>query len=200
MSSFPMCVEMRGATVILAGSGKLAEEKLEKLLLFEAKIQLFADSGFETLSHPQVRLHRRRLTEQDLEQQPLFVIAAEEKRENNRAIYGWCQQRNIPINTVDDVEFCSFIFPALIRRGEATISISTGGKSPTMATLLRQRLEQCLPDGLEEILDWAGELRLRLKEEIADGELRKRVLRSAVAAALEQGRALSEDELKQQLM
>ncbi|MBQ8599090.1 MAG: NAD(P)-dependent oxidoreductase, partial [Oscillospiraceae bacterium] len=108
MSSFPICVEMRGETIILAGSGKIAEEKLEKLLLFEARILLFVESGFEGLSHPQVMLHRRRLTEEDLEQKPLFVVAAEEERENNRVISCWCRERKIPVNVVDDPELCSF--------------------------------------------------------------------------------------------
>lgn len=197
MSSFPICVETRGETVILAGSGRMAEEKLEKLLLFEAHILLFAEGGFEGLSYPQVTLHSRRLTEEDLEQNPLFVVAAEEEREKNRAISRWCRERKIPVNVVDDPELCSFTFPALIRRGEATISISTSGKSPAAAAVLRQRLEQAVPERLEEILDWSAELRSRLKQEITDAERRKRILRSAVAAAMERGRPLSAEELKQ---
>lgn len=197
MSAFPMCVEMRGVTVFLAGSGKMMEQKLEKLLLFEAHIQLFSESDIVGLSHPQVTIQHRKLTEQDLEQNPLFVVAAETVREDNRTISRWCRERKIPVNVVDDPELCSFTFPALIRRGEATISISTGGKSPAAAAILRQRLEQVVPERLEEILDWSAELRTRLKQEITDVEVRKQVLRRAVTVAMEQGRPLSDEELQQ---
>lgn len=196
MSCFPLCVEMKGKRVFLAGCEKFAEEKLEKLLTFEAEIVLFAEDGFAELCHPQVSLVRRKLQDSDLEEIPLFVVAAEQDREENRRISENCRQRNIPVNVVDDPELCSFYFPAMIRRGEACISISSGGKSPVASALLRQRLEQAVPQNLEEILDWSAALRLTLKECIADPQQRKIILRKAVALAMAEDRIPSLDEIE----
>ena len=127
---------------------------------------------------------------------PAFVIAAEEEWEENRRISNLCRERNIPINAVDIPSLCSFYFPALIRRGEVTLSISTGGKSPMAASVLRKRLEDAVPDRLEDILDWSAELRQKLSETIPDQKQRREVLRKAISQAMEEDRILSEEEIE----
>ncbi len=178
-----MAVEMKGATVFLIGSGKAAAEKLEKLLLFEANILLFAENGFENASHPQLSILRRKLTEADLEQRPLFVVAAADAEENRR-ISALCQEQHIPVNAVDMPELCSFTFPAIIKRGGVTISIASGGKSPALASLLRGKIEDSLPEDLDAVLEELAELRLRLKEQEPDPEKRKNILKQAAEQLL----------------
>ncbi len=183
MSSFPLCVEMKNSTVFLVGEGKAAEEKLQKLLLFEANICLFSESGFTDFQHPQVQRIPRKLTEQDLKHRPLFVVVAANDGENHR-ISTLCREHNIPVNVVDVPEFCSFTFPALIKRGAVTISINTGGKSPALAAQLRQKLESSLPDDLDAVLEQLSLLRQKLKEEEADPEKRKLLLKQAAEKLL----------------
>ena len=187
---------MKNARVFLCGSGRLMKEKLEKLLSFEAKIVLFTESGAEVFSHPQVQLRRRKLCEEDLAEKPLFVVAAEEDCEENRRISAMCKVKNIPVNVVDVPSLCSFYFPALIRRGEVTLSVSTGGTSPMAASVLRKRLEEAVPSRLEEIIDWSAELKKKLLTEISDPQERKRILRKAVSLAMEEDHILSDEEVK----
>ena len=196
MSCFPLCIEMKNAVVFLCGSGRLAEEKLEKLLSFEADVIHFSEHDIAGSCHPQVKRFKRKLQESDLITRPAFVIAAEEKWEENRRISNLCRERNIPINAVDVPSLCSFYFPALIRRGEVTLSISTGGKSPMAASVLRKRLEDAVPDRLEDILDWSAELRQKLSETIPDQKQRREVLRRAISQAMEENRILSEEEIE----
>ena len=89
-----------------------------------------------------------------------------------------------------------FYFPALITRGAFTLAISTSGKSPAAASLLRQRFEKQIPDRMEELLDWSQALRQQLREEFPDGNFRRTALRRLVALAMEKERPLTQEETK----
>ena len=98
-----------------------------------------------------------------------------------------CRERNIPVNVVDVPALCTFYFPAVITRGELTVSVSTAGRSPAAAAYLKKQVETVLPDATEEILEWL---------ELHRAELRKRgILKKAVATVFSQGKALTEEEL-----
>ena len=65
---------------------------------------------------------------------------------------------------VDDLALCSFVFPALVRRGELSVGISTGGASPpARRRYIRRLVEEQVPDGFEEILDFLAARRAQLK-------------------------------------
>ena len=81
--------------------------------------------------------------------------------------------RNIPVNVVDDPPHCSFIAPALLRRGDLTIAISTGGKAPAAAVRLRQQLERLIGSEYAHFLKLAGEIRAPLAARYPDFETRK---------------------------
>lgn len=178
MGWFPLCIDLRGAKVLLVGRGAELEEKVKKLAVFGAEIQI--------LEH---------LSEEDLEPAPALVIAAGLQRQETEKISRLCRDRGIPVNAADQPEFCSFYFPSLITRGDLTLSITTGGKSPAAAALLRQRIEKEIPDRMEEILDWGAETRVRLKESCPEGELRRRLLRRIMGEAMEKNRPLTDTEL-----
>ena len=75
------------------------------------------------------------------------------------------------------------------------MSIVTDGASPAASALIRRQVEAFLPEHTEEILDWAGALRLRLKEEISDSRRRAALIRRAVADAFAKDRPLTKEEL-----
>ena len=101
-----------------------------------------------------------------------LVIASTDDPALNARISADCRLRHIPVNCVDDRENCDFFFPALIVRGEVSIGISTGGASPLLAALLRDRLARALPENLEEIVARAEELRAAGDREAYERELR----------------------------
>jgi precorrin-2 dehydrogenase/sirohydrochlorin ferrochelatase len=69
------------------------------------------------------------------------VIAATSSRQVNESVFRQAQLRNILCNVVDDPEFCDFYYPAVVRRGQLQLAISTGGRSPALAQRLRRELE-----------------------------------------------------------
>ena len=120
----------------------------------------------------------------------------------NRRIAALCRAAGIPVNAVDDKEACTFLFPALVRRGPLSIGISTGGASPSAAVFVKERVEACLPvprdtdgaDGFGEILAYLASLRPRVKGEIGEESLRAALFSALFDACLERGRPLTEEE------
>lgn len=170
MSSFPMCINLTGKPVFLVGSGPQIREKAEKLRPFGPQL-----------------IPKDDITAADLQEAPALVVAGDlEEREAER-ISALCREHRIPVNVVDRPELCSFFFPALICRGDLTVSVSTGGSSPGLAACLGRRIAEQLPDRTEEILDWLGENRRVFRE--------MGILKTVTEAALDLGRPLTEEEI-----
>jgi uroporphyrin-III C-methyltransferase/precorrin-2 dehydrogenase/sirohydrochlorin ferrochelatase len=74
------------------------------------------------------------------------------------------RRRGVPVLAVDDVPNCDFIAPALVRRGDVTVAVSTSGRSPAMARRTRERLQQALPPYWADLLDVAAAARETLGE------------------------------------
>ena len=73
---------------------------------------------------------------------------------------------NIPVNVVDTPHLCDFIFPAIVDRNPIVIGISSNGKAPVLARLLRARLETLIPQGYGKLAKLAGEFRSEVKTKI----------------------------------
>lgn len=158
MSFFPMCVDLKGETVFLVGNGKQIQRKKETLTAFGP-----------------VLIHKETFAEKDAVTKPAFVVVGDTSLPEAERICRLCRQHSIPVNVVDVPHLCTFFFPALITRGDMTVSISTGGKTPAAASYLRREIEKHVPDRTEEILNWASENREQLRE--------MGILNEAVAAA-----------------
>lgn len=165
MAYFPFFVDLSGQRGLIVGGGTVALRKAEKLLPYGPELTVVAPEPIPDLTALPVTLERRRFRETDLEGAG-FVIAATDDREENHRISVLCRGQNIPVNAVDDREACSFLFPALVRRGNLSVGISTGGSSPTAAVWLKEQIEGILPEHTEEILTWLEGQRPILKERL----------------------------------
>ncbi len=193
MKYFPAFMDILGKRVLICGGGRHALEKIEKLRPFAPCIEVFSPTLSEDIG--EIPLICRPLEETDLEPRPVFVIAAEDAEENRR-IRRLCQERGIFVNAVDQQEDCDFIFPSMITAGDLSVGVSTGGASPTVGMILRDRFLQQIPDRTDEILEWMIEVREQVKNVFTQNSARKLVLRKIAAEALEKNRPLSEEELE----
>jgi uroporphyrin-III C-methyltransferase / precorrin-2 dehydrogenase / sirohydrochlorin ferrochelatase len=91
-----------------------------------------------------------------------LVFAATNDRALNGRVADDARRLGVPVLAVDDVPKCDFIAPALVRRGDVTIAISTAGRSPAMARRTRERVEQALPAAWGDLLEVAAAARERL--------------------------------------
>lgn len=143
-------------------------------------------------------LVRRAFEPRDVEGAEI-VIAATDERDVNRAVSALCRERGIPVNVVDELAECSFVFPALLRRGALSAGVTTAGCSPTAAAWARDRLDEALPEGFEDVVAWLGSLRPELKARIPEQRRRSALFRRLFELAMERGGPLSRGELEAEL-
>ena len=208
MAYFPLFIELDETPCLIVGGGMVALRKAEKLLSYGARLTAVAPvfaPGWDTLSScPQpdtqpgrVTLLRRAFCPSDIDGQAL-VIAATDDAAVNAAIAAQCRAARIPVNAVDDPENCTFLFPALVRRGALSVGISTGGASPTAAACVRRRIEDALPEGgvWEEILDVLAAQRPRVKACVPDEKARAKIFAALFEACMARGGPLEEQEIE----
>ena len=199
MAYFPMCISLENSYIILVGDGTAALEKLQVLLPFGTNIHLYTENSFsESMweNHPQIHIFRRTLTKEDLETvpRPAFVVVADTAPSEKEHISTMCFQKNIPVNVVDVPALCSFYFPAIIKKGNLTVAVSTGGKSPGAASYIRRKIELEIPDQTDEILEWLSDVRTEYGTSLTPDKRRK-FLKQVVSKAFEENRPLTEQEL-----
>ena len=195
MGYFPFFIDLTGKEGLIVGGGTVALRKVEKLLPYGPHLTVAAPEVLPELdSCPELTLLRRPFVPELLENKA-FVIAATDDAAVNCEISALCQERGIPVNVVDDPEACTFLFPALVKRGDVSVGISTAGASPTAAVWLKQQVEGLIPERMEAILDYLSEVRPVVKA-AGPEERRGAAFARLFHACMEQGRPLTKAELK----
>ena len=187
-------MDIGGEPALIAGGGTIALRKIQKLLPFGPELTVVApEICGEIRAIPGLRLKERKFVPGD-EKNMKFVIAATDDRTVNRLIHDCCVSASIPVNTVDDAELCTFIFPALVEKGRLTLGISTSGSSPAAAVYLKNKINGLIPDNFGEILDFLDIKRKEFKKLIPEEKKRQAAMKELFCACMTEGRALSGDE------
>ena len=175
MAYFPAFIKLDDRKVLLVGGGRIAAEKLEKLLDFTADITIVApeiSEAVETMARGRGLTVRRRPYEPgDLEGIFVAVVAVDDL-DLQKEIYEACQSRHMLCNSVDSVDYCDFIFPSYTKKGALTVAFSTSGISPSVAKYLRRAVEASIPDTIADFLE---EMK-RLRASLPKGKERMRLL------------------------
>lgn len=191
MGYFPFFVDLEGREGLVVGGGAVALRKLQKLLPYGPRLTVAAPELLaEIEALPGLTRLRRSFAPAMLEGKG-FVIAATDDREVNRGIAALCRERGIPVNAVDDKEQCTFLFPALVKRGDLTVGVSTAGSSPSAAAWVGRRVSERLPEDFGELLDYLASLRPMVQKRVAE-ENRAVVFARLFSDCMEQGFPLKE--------
>jgi siroheme synthase-like protein len=176
VAHYPVFLDLRERPCVVLGGCGMAEEKVKGLLNAGARVMVIAPTltpALEELAAEGRILHRaREYRPGDLEGVAL-AISTDRTPEVAAAVWQEARDRNILLNTVDDVPHCNFIAPAIVRRGDLSIAISTGGKAPVLAVRLRQRLEQEVGEEHARFLALAGAAREPLADRQPDFATRR---------------------------
>jgi precorrin-2 dehydrogenase/sirohydrochlorin ferrochelatase len=178
-SLFPAFIKLADRACLVVGAGEVAASKIESLLIAGARVTVVAPraiSNIETLGRSGTLAWLQREFRADDLTGAFLVIAATSSGEVNRVVFLEAQRRGILCNSVDDPPNCDFYFPAVVRRGDLQIAISTAGESPALAQQIRQDLEKHFDNSLG---DWVREIGSRRREIIATqppSEQRKQLL------------------------
>ena len=162
MSFFPAYFNLKDKKILLVGGGFIALEKLEKLVDFTNNITVITKETSDDFLHfatkHNIAIEKRAYKKGDIEGFDIVIVATDTV-EIHKEIYEESRNTRILVNSVDNTAYCDFIFPSYIKRGDLTISISTGGASPAMAKRLRQYIEKLIPSTVAKFLEEMRELR-----------------------------------------
>lgn len=169
MFYYPVSLDLANRSCIVIGGGKVAERKVKGLLTCGARLTVISPeltAGLTAL-HAEGRLLwvRRPYREGDLAA-AFLVIAATDDTDVQRRIHREASSLGILLNVADVPKCCNFILPATVRRGDLTVAVSTGGKSPALAKQLRLKLEKKIGPEYKILLNILGDLRTAV---LADG-------------------------------
>lgn len=182
MKYYPMLMDLVGRDCLVVGAGAVAARKARSLLECGARVTVVAESpaaAFRALERRGVRLEHRRFRAADVARQAL-VIAATDDRSVNAAVAAAARRRGIPVNAVDDPPNCTFIVPAVARMGDLTVAVSTGGKSPAAARLVKERIATMLGDEYPALVRLLGAHRGAMKRSVAGQRKRARAWRQMI--------------------
>jgi uroporphyrin-III C-methyltransferase/precorrin-2 dehydrogenase/sirohydrochlorin ferrochelatase len=178
MSRHPVFLDLHARKVVLVGGGGVALAKLPALLETGARVTVVAPQVRLEIAEAGVAVAQRPFVAGDLDG-AWFVVAAATP-EVNRAVAEAAEERRIFVNAVDDVRNATAYLGGVLRRGDITVAISTGGEAPALAGLLREALDATLPG---EIQTWVGAAHsLRVEQKAAGVPMTAR--RPALLAAL----------------
>lgn len=194
MGFFPLFMDLSGKEALMVGGGPSAERKVKTLLEFGASVRLVSPQATPELLRlaavGALQYQKREYGRGDLESVSL-AVAAVRNREVGRAVYRDAAARSVPVNVVDMPEFCTFFFPAVVKRGDFVIGVTTSGSYPAFSRYAREKLEALFPECCGEMLRVLKEDRRKVRREIKDPALRKKVLEELLEMAV---RAESESE------
>jgi precorrin-2 dehydrogenase / sirohydrochlorin ferrochelatase len=157
-SLFPMFIKLEGKRCLVVGAGKVGAPKVSGLLDTGGCIRVVALEASEEVRQlardGRIQLELRDFAVEDLEGVFLAVVATA-SRELNETIYREAKRRGVLCNVVDVPDLCDFYYPAVVRRGDLQIAVSTRGQSPSLAQQIRKQLERQFGVGYEA---WVAEL------------------------------------------
>lgn len=166
---FPVFLKLQNFHTLLVGAGNVGLEKLTALVnnTPKARIKVVAtavSSEFQSLAdqHPHVVIVKRPFIEGDLDGMT-FVVLATDDHQLHQYIYELAKERGVLLNVADTPDLCDVYLGSIVKKGNLKVGISTNGKSPTLAKRLKEVLNECLPEEIEEILDNLHAIRESLK-------------------------------------
>lgn len=196
MSYFPMFIELKDRYCLVVGGGRIALHKVKVMKEFGARIKVIAPKILpEILRIEEVECCRKDFEKEDLKNQELVIVATDHPEQNHR-ISQMCRMEKIPVNVVDQIEDCSFIFSAYLKEGEVVAAFSSGGQSPVIAQYLKTQMRPILTSQLGELAACLGGIRERVQKLIKTEEGRREIYRELLQIGLERGTIPSVDEIE----
>jgi uroporphyrin-III C-methyltransferase / precorrin-2 dehydrogenase / sirohydrochlorin ferrochelatase len=178
MRYLPVFLDLHIGPVLLVGAGELAHAKLRVLVAAGARIRWFATSvGHDFHGLEPAQLARIEFAKDDplrVELQGVVAVFCAGAGDVGVAMAARARSAGLPVNVVDDLAHSTFIFPAIVDRGDVVVAIGTGGTSPVVARRVREKVEAVLPARIGDLARFIGRFRKAIHERIAEAPLRRR--------------------------
>ena len=187
MAYIPIFLDVTGRECVVVGGGEVAARKVESLLEAGARVTVVSprlSPTLESLADNGSMTHIARDYQRGDIRGCVLVYAATDDPKLHRELAAEARALGIPVNVVDVPELCTFIAPAVVKRGALQIAISTGGASPAFAARLRRELQDQLGTEYARTLEVFRAARRRLHADEIDPAERMRRLKDLANSAL----------------
>jgi uroporphyrin-III C-methyltransferase / precorrin-2 dehydrogenase / sirohydrochlorin ferrochelatase len=178
MRYLPVFLDLQTGPVLLVGAGDLARAKLRLLAAAGARIRWFATDGHHDVSGlAAADAARIELAEGDplaADLRGVIAILCAGAGEIGIAMSARAKAVGLPVNVMDDLAHSTFIFPAIVDRGDVVVAVGTGGTSPVVARRVRERIEAVLPARIGDLAGFIGRWRKTIHGRIPEFALRRR--------------------------
>jgi siroheme synthase-like protein len=172
---FPLFLNLTGRRVLVVGGGAVGRRKAHALLDARAVVRLVClEARPPDWTEPRLEWRREIYESHHLDDVCLAVAAA--TADVNARVVADARARGIWVSSATDPVQGDWVMPGVVRRGDLTLAISTGGRVPALTRALRERLEQEYDAVFGEWLALLAEARDLLRERIADADRRRAVL------------------------
>lgn len=176
MNYLPIFIDIKQKPCLVIGGGDIALRKINLLLKANAAITCVSKeccSGIEKLVKDNKINHvEKAFAAADINAQVLIVSATDDS-ELNAQVSALAKAANIPVNVVDSPDLCSFVMPSIVDRSPIVIAISSAGKAPVLARLIRAKLESTIPHAYGKLAELAGNFRDQVKAKFNNIEDRR---------------------------
>lgn len=166
MGYYPVLLDLAGRRCVMVGGGIIAGRRVDGLLTAGARVTVISPRLTRTLAalaaEGRIEHEAREYRDGDLDGADLAFVATD-AGEVNAAVAREARARGVWINAADDPARCTFILPALVRRGDLTVAVATGGSSPALARAIREELETYLTDDYATLAAIAAEARREVR-------------------------------------
>jgi precorrin-2 dehydrogenase / sirohydrochlorin ferrochelatase len=189
---FPMFLKLEGRQCLVVGAGKVGEPKIAGLLDTGARVLVVSLDATPAVREwaraGKIDLEVRAFSPEDLDGAFLAIVATNSRTLNER-VFHEARRRGVLCNVVDVPDLCDFFYPAVVRRGDLQIAVSTAGQSPSLAQKIRQQLEKQFGPAYAAWVAELGETRRLILASNLDRERKLELLhslasREALEAAL----------------
>lgn len=168
---FPLFLQLTNRPCLLIGGGASAVEKCNRLLSAGARLTVVAPH-LTTELHNQAEAGQLLWLPEPFREAHLegiwFAVSTLQNNTENSRIYAEANRRRLFLNVVDQPDFCTCHWPAVLERPPVTVAFSTRGESPALASYLRRTMDHVLPDSLGELAHWLSAWRQRVQTFLPD--------------------------------
>jgi uroporphyrin-III C-methyltransferase/precorrin-2 dehydrogenase/sirohydrochlorin ferrochelatase len=197
MRFLPVFLDLRTGPILLVGGGELARAKLRLLLSAGARVRWYATDGhrgMNGLDAPDAaRIEHAEGDPLTADLSGLIAVLCAGAGELGPAMSARAKAVGLPVNVMDDLQHSTFIFPAIVDRGDVVVAVGTGGASPVVARRVRESIEAMLPARIGDLATFIGRWRKSIHGRISEFPLRRRfwehVVDGPIGALVLAGRA-----------
>ena len=167
MDYLPIFVNLKQKPCLVIGGGDIALRKINLLLKAKAQVTCISPAFCNSIKNLSIKGHiilvNRQFESSDISNQSVIVSATDDSSVNT-SVSRLAQKARIPVNIVDSPKFSSFIMPSIVDRSPVIIAVSSAGKAPVLARIIRAKLETVIPNAYGTLAEIAGEYRQKVKD------------------------------------